>query len=73
MLMPATAAPVSDIDARQVEIYRQMTPSERLDQAMRMNRQMRTLMDSGLRSTHPQLSAIERRREIARRIRHARG
>ena len=46
-------------DARQVEIYRRMTPSQRLEQAMIMNRQMRELMDSGLSATQPQLSADE--------------
>ncbi len=61
------------IKARQVEIYRSMTPSQRLELGMQMNRQMRVLMDSGLRATHPQLSAADRHREIARRIRHARG
>jgi hypothetical protein len=64
---------MSEIDARQTEIYRRMSPAQRLEQAMQMNRQMRALMDSGLRATHPQLSLAERRREIARRIRHARG
>ncbi len=39
---------------------------------MQMNRQMRELMDSGLRAMHPQLSAAERRREIARRTLPAR-
>jgi hypothetical protein len=71
--MPASPAPVSTADARQADIYRRMTPSQRLEQAMQMNRQMRVLMDSGLRATQPQLSADERRQEIARRIRHARG
>lgn len=71
--MLAVPAHVSAADARQTEIYRRMTPSQRLEQAMQMNRQMRALMDSGLRATQPQLSATERRREIARRIRHARG
>lgn len=71
--MPATATHGSEVDARQVEIYRRMTPAQRLAQAMRMNSQMRELMDSGLRVSHPQHSAVERRREIARRIRHARG
>ncbi len=61
------------VDARQVEIYRRMTPSQRLEQAMQMNGQMRELMDSGLRATHPQFSSVERSQEIARRIRHARG
>lgn len=72
MSTPAHATdPVTD--ARQVEIYRRMTPSQRLEQAMQMNRQMRELMDSGLRVTHPQFSATERQREIARCIRYARG
>jgi hypothetical protein len=71
--MPAVPAHVAAADAHRVDIYRRMTPSQRLEQAMQMNRQMRELMDSGLRATHPQLSADERRREIARRIRHARG
>lgn len=71
--MPTVPAHQSAPDARQVEIYRRMTPSQRLKQAMQMNRQMRMLMDSGLRAMQPQLSSTERHREIARRIRHARG
>ncbi len=71
--MSAPSAHALATDARQVAIYRRMTPSQRLDQAMQMNRQMRELMDSGLHATHPQFSAAERRQEIARRIRHARG
>jgi hypothetical protein len=64
---------VAEADAHQIGIYRRMNPSQRLAIAMQMNRSMRELMDSGLRITHPQLSAGERRQEIARRIRHARG
>jgi len=71
--MPAVPIHVTDADARQTEIYRRMTPSQRLEKAMQMNRQMRELMDSGLRATHPLLTPAERHREIARRIRHARG
>ena len=71
--MPAASAHAAAADARQVEIYRRMTPAQRLEQAMHLNRQMRTLMDAGLRVTAPQLSAPERHREIARRIRHGRG
>lgn len=62
-----------EIELRQREIYRRMTPGQRLDLAMGMNARLREWMDSGLRSSHPQLDAAERRREIARRIRHARG
>ncbi len=71
--MSAVSAHAAAADAHQVDIYRRMTPSQRLEQAMQMNRQMRELMDSGLRATHPHLSQTERHREIARRIRHARG
>ncbi|MBL9219555.1 MAG: hypothetical protein JNG82_13775 [Opitutaceae bacterium] len=70
--MPAVSAHATAADARQTDIYRRMTPKQRLEQAMQMNRQMRELMDSGLRATHPQLSADERRREIARRTLRAR-
>lgn len=71
--MPANNPHPTAADARQTEIYRQMAPSQRLEKAMTMNRQMRELMDSGLRATHPHFSPDERHREIARRIRHARG
>ena len=69
----STSEHVLAAEARQTEIYRRMAPSQRLALAMQMNRSMQALMDSGLRATHPQLSAGERRQEIARRIRHARG
>jgi len=71
--MSAPTAHASEADARQTEIYRRMTPSQRLEQAMQMNARMRELMDSGLRAAQPHLSPAERRREVARRIRHARG
>ncbi len=70
--MLAVPAHVTAADAHQVEIYRRMTPADRLAQAMRMNGQMRELMDSGLRAIHPEFTPAERHREIARRIRHAR-
>jgi hypothetical protein len=71
--MSAPPAHASETDARQTEIYRRMTPSRRLEQAMQMIAQMRALMDSGLQAAQPYHSPAERRREIARRIRHARG
>lgn len=69
----STRAHQCEAEQRQIEIYRRMSPSQRLALAMQMNRSMRELMDAGLRTTHPHLSDAERRREIARRIRHARG
>jgi hypothetical protein len=61
----------TEADRIQAAIYRQMRPEQRLAQSVRMNRQMRSLMDAGLRQQKPTWSAEERRREIARRILHA--
>jgi hypothetical protein len=62
----------ADGEARQAEIYREMRPAERLRQALRLSRTMRSLMDAGLRAEHPESSAEERRRLIAERILYAR-
>ena len=59
-------------DALQAEIYRRMTPARRLEIAVAMQRQMRDLMDAGLRMAHPEWTGEKRRREIARRILYAR-
>ncbi|MBE2215774.1 MAG: hypothetical protein IAE82_18010 [Opitutaceae bacterium] len=59
-------------ESRQAEIYRRMTPRARLEQAVRMSAQMRSLMDAGLRAQHPEWNAEHRRRVIAERILHAR-
>lgn len=58
-------------DALQTEIYRRMCPSRRLELAVAMQEQTRALMEAGVRRSHPDLTAAERRREIARRILHA--
>lgn len=58
--------------ARQVEIYRAMSPSRRLDQALRMNRTMRELLAAGFRERHPTWSARQIRHAVADRILHAR-
>jgi hypothetical protein len=71
-IMPAIPAHVSAADARQAEIYRRMTPKQRVAVALGMHEQARALMDAGLRASHPHLSEEARRREIARRTLHAR-
>lgn len=53
-------------DAVQTDIYRRMTPARRLELAIAMQQQARALMDAGLSQSHPNLTATERRREIAR-------
>jgi hypothetical protein len=61
-----------DVELRQAAIYRAMSPTERLAQAMRMFRQMQSLMDAGLRAEHPEWTPEQRRRVIAERILYAR-
>jgi hypothetical protein len=60
-----------DAHAHQVAIYRAMTPQQRLQQALRMNRTMRELLAAGFRIRHPTWSDIEVRRAVADRILHA--
>jgi hypothetical protein len=57
---------------RQVSIYRAMTPGQRLDQALRMNRTMRRLMATGFRDRHPEWSDPQVTRAVADRILHGR-
>jgi hypothetical protein len=58
--------------AHQVTIYRTMTPQQRLEQALRMNRSMRELMAVGFRDRHPEWTETEVKRAVADRILHAR-
>jgi len=60
-----------DAHARQVAIYRAMTPQQRLQQAMRMNRTMRELLGAGFRQRNPTWTEIEVRRAVADRILYA--
>lgn len=57
---------------RQVEIYRKMTPRQRLEQALRMNRSMRELMAAGFRDRQPTWTEAQIRRAVADRILYAR-
>ncbi|MGD1030160.1 MAG: hypothetical protein ABSA05_03380 [Opitutaceae bacterium] len=57
---------------RQVAIYRAMTASRRLEQALRMNRTMRELLAAGFRDRHPAWSDEQIQRAVADRILHAR-
>ena len=59
-------------EERQAAVYRAMTPVQRLQQALRLNHQMRSLMEAGLRAQRPQLTAEQRRRLVAERVLHAR-
>jgi hypothetical protein len=72
--MPATAEGDHrrEVHERQVAIYRAMTPQQRLEQGLRMNRAMRSLLTAGFRDRHPEWTDGEVRRAVADRILHAR-
>ena len=57
---------------RQRAIVRSLPPEQRLRQAQRMNRSMRTLLAAGFRSRHSTWSEAEIQRAVADRILHAR-
>ena len=61
-----------EMAVRQAAIYRAMTPTQRLAQALSLNRQMRSLMDAGLHAQHPGWSAEQRQKVVAERILYAR-
>ncbi len=63
---------IRDVQERQSAIYRAMTPAQRLEQALRMSRQMRSLMEAALRAERPEWTSEQRQRVIAERILHAR-
>lgn len=56
---------------RQAAIYRAMTPQQRIEQALRMNRRMRELMAAGFRQRNPDWTEEKVRRAVADRILHA--
>ena len=58
--------------ARQVAIYRAMAPQQRLHQALRMNRTMRTLLATGFRMRQPGWTEARVQSAVADRILHAR-
>lgn len=56
----------------QVEIYKAMTPQQRLEQALRMNRTMRELLAAGYRDRQPTWNEAQIKRAVADRILYAR-
>lgn len=72
MSLIAEPNPIRAAQDRQVAIYRAMTPRQRLEQALRMNRSMRELMATGFRDRHPEWTDPQVKRAVADRILHAR-
>jgi hypothetical protein len=72
--MPTVVEPdhVRAAHAQQVAIYRAMTPQQRLQQALQMNRTMRELLGAGFRIRHPAWTETQVRHAVTDRILHAR-
>lgn len=58
--------------ARQIAIYRAMTPAQRMGVALEMNRRMRHLLATGFRQRNPDWTETQVQRAVADRILHAR-
>lgn len=72
MSVPATSDHERAAHERQVAIYRALTPRQRLEQAVRMNRTMRGLLATGFRTRNPAWTEAEIKRAVADCILHAR-
>ncbi len=57
---------------RQLAIVRAMTPTERLQRALQMNRMARELLGAGFRQRHPEWDEARVKRAVAERILYAR-
>lgn len=60
-----------EVRRRQTEIYRNLTPQERLSQALRMYQTMRELMAAGFRNRHPEWTEAAIKQAVASRILYA--
>jgi hypothetical protein len=72
--MPVLAEPDHEraAHAHQAAIYRAMSPQQRLQQALRMNRTMRRLLATGFRLRHADWSEAQVQRAVAESVLHAR-
>lgn len=68
----AEPAHVRAAHAYQAAIYRAMTPQQRMQQALRMNRSMRSLLAAGFRMRNPVWTEAQVARAVADRILYAR-
>jgi hypothetical protein len=57
---------------QQVAIIRAMTPKERMQRALQMNRTSRELLAAGFRHRHPEWAEVQVHRAVAERILYAR-
>lgn len=62
--MPFDTSP--EAGAIQLEIFRRMTPAQRIEMALEMSESMRNVTLSGIRHRHPEMSEKEQIREFMR-------
>jgi hypothetical protein len=62
--MPFDTSP--EAEAIQLEVFRRMTPAQRIEMALEMSESIRNVSLSGLRQRHPELNEQELRRELLR-------
>ena len=60
--------PIERLDRRVAEIYRRMTPTERIALVLEGNDTMRTMLNARLRGDHPDWTDRQIADEIARRF-----
>lgn len=65
--MPVVAGRRITADELQIEIFRRMTPQQRLECALRWTNLTLALSRAGIRAGHPQWSAARVEREVFRR------
>lgn len=72
MALEPQPAHLAEAEARQIAIVRAMSPTQRLQRALAMNRWMRELLATGFRCRHPEWTEAQVRRAVADRILYAR-
>jgi hypothetical protein len=72
MSVPAESDHLRIAHLRQIAIIRAMTPGERLQRALHLNRTMRLLLAAGFRDRHPGWTEAQVNRAVADRILYAR-
>jgi len=62
---PLYADTQPEMEALQIELWRQATPTEKMHMVAQLNRAVRTLAMAGLRQRHPGATEAELRRKLA--------
>jgi hypothetical protein len=66
--MPIDPRRIEVIDDTVAEIYRRMSPSERIAKGLQMNAFAKSIIEANVRRTHPDWSPEKVRQEVLRRF-----